>query len=222
MKRIIFWFVFIVVLVLIIIGLVFAMNKTPGSKLPPPSAVDANDHIIGDPKAPVTLIEFSDFQCPACGMYFPILEKLLSEASTTVRLVYRHFPLAKHPNALPMAFASEAASKQGKFIEMYRLIFENQYDWSESKTPEVFIEKYVNEIGLNTVQFMNDFNLIKTEFEKDRDAVSPDTVTSKIAKDMIEGNKIGLLGTPTFFVNGKNIEGPKSYEEFLKIIEDAK
>jgi protein-disulfide isomerase len=222
MKRIIFWSVFVIVLALIIVGLVFAMNKDTSIKLPSPSPVDSNDHIIGNISAPVTIIEYSDFQCPACGMYFPVLEKLLSEASTTVRLVYRHYPLPQHQNALPMTFASEAASKKDKFNEMYRLIFENQSDWAESKTPEVFIEKYVNEIGLDPVAFMNDYNLVKSEFDRERDATSTDLVASKIVKDMLSGNKIGILGTPTFFVNGKYIENPQGYEAFYKIIQNAK
>lgn len=222
MKRIIFWSVFVIVLALIIVGLVFAMNKDTSTKLPSPPPVDSNDHIIGNISAPVTIIEYSDFQCPACGMYFPVLEKLLSEASTTVRLVYRHYPLPQHQNALPMTFASEAASKKDKFNEMYRLIFENQSDWAESKTPEVFIEKYVNEIGLDPVAFMNDYNLVKSEFDRERDATSTDLVASKIVKDMLSGNKIGILGTPTFFVNGKYIENPQGYEAFYKIIQDAK
>lgn len=121
-----------------------------------------------------------------------------------------------------MTFASEAASKKDKFNEMYRLIFENQSDWAESKTPEVFIEKYVNEIGLDPVAFMNDYNLVKSEFDRERDATSTDLVASKIVKDMLSGNKIGILGTPTFFVNGKYIENPQGYEAFYKIIQNAK
>jgi protein-disulfide isomerase len=80
------------------------------------------------------LIEYSDFQCPACGFYFPLLKKLEEEFGENIAIVYRHFPLSSvHPNAKFAAYAAEAAGKQGKFWEMHDLIFTNQSEWSDKK-----------------------------------------------------------------------------------------
>ena len=97
-KRIIFWACFIIILGLIIWGLAVAMGKsaTNGTLTSSPAPVTSADHILGSPNAPVTMIEYGDFECPACGAYYPLVKRLTDEASTTVRLVFRHFPLPQH------------------------------------------------------------------------------------------------------------------------------
>jgi protein-disulfide isomerase len=209
MKRIIFWLCFIVVLGLIVWGLVVAMNKpvTPSKTLSTPADVTSIDNIIGPENARVTLIEYSDFQCPACAMYFPVVEKLFAESSTTMRLVYRHFPLPQHANAMIASQASEAAALQGKFWPMYRLIFDNQTEWENSTKAREIFTQYAERIGLNM-----------TSFKKDIDS---DIVKNKIQASRDEGIKIGINGTPTFFVNGKAISNPQGYEQFKTIIEEA-
>lgn len=209
MKRIIFWLCFIVVLGLIVWGLVVAMNKpvTPSKALSTPADVTSTDNVIGPENARVTLIEYSDFQCPACAMYFPVVEKLFAESSTTMRLVYRHFPLPQHANAMIASQASEAAALQGKFWPMYRLIFDNQTEWENSTKAREIFTQYAERIGLNM-----------TSFKKDIDS---DIVKNKIQASRDEGIKIGINGTPTFFVNGKAISNPQGYEQFKTIIEEA-
>jgi protein-disulfide isomerase len=209
MKRIIFWLCFIVVLGLIVWGLVVAMNKpvTPSKTLSTPADVTSIDNVIGPENARVTLIEYSDFQCPACAMYFPVVEKLFAESSTTMRLVYRHFPLPQHANAMIASQASEAAALQGKFWPMYRLIFDNQTEWENSTKAREIFTQYAERIGLNM-----------TSFKKDIDS---DIVKNKIQASRDEGIKIGINGTPTFFVNGKAISNPQGYEQFKTIIEEA-
>lgn len=209
MKRIIFWLCFIVVLGLIVWGLVVAMNKpvTPSKTLSTPADVTSIDNIIGPENAKVTLIEYSDFQCPACAMYFPVVEKLFAESSTSMRLVYRHFPLPQHANAMIASQASEAAALQGKFWPMYRLIFDNQTEWENSTKAREIFTQYAERIGLNM-----------TSFKKDIDS---DIVKNKIQASRDEGIKIGINGTPTFFVNGKAISNPQGYEQFKTIIEEA-
>jgi len=206
-KRFFFWFSFVVVLGLIIWGLVVAMKKVPESSTagaPPP--VTAQDHIRGPDNAPITLIEYSDFQCPACASYYPLVERLLAEAGTTVRLVYRHFPLPQHANAKLASRAAEAAGLQGKFWEMYRLLFENQKVWealSDSSARRVFTE-YAAQLGLDINVFADDLD-------------RPETI-AKVESDQRSGINIGVNSTPTFFVNGILIQVPPQYDAFRSII----
>ena len=159
-KRIIFWACFIVILALIVWGLIAAMNKTPGTgvKSGVPAPVTTADYVRGNFDAPVTVIEYEDFQCPACGEYFPIVERMFNESSSTVRLVFRHFPLSQHPNAIPAAEASEAASIQGKFWQMYSLLYANQTDWSEKShvDAETIFDGYATTLGLDLTKFRAD------------------------------------------------------------------
>lgn len=209
-RRLIFWTGFIVVLALIIWGLIVAMGRTPASRdqnLGTPAPVGQNDHVKGPDNALVTIIEYSDFQCPACQAYYFVMERVLASSTVPVRLVYRHFPLAQHANAMPASLASEAAGVQGKFWEMYGLLFENYSDWVDLRDPKPEFAKYASEIGLDLERFNTD--------------MASSTLREKINADYEEGFKIGVNATPTFFVNGKVITNPSSYDEFKTIIEKA-
>lgn len=210
-KRIIFWVGFLTVLVLIIWGLAVAMNKPvqDGPIMGDALAITTADHIIGSVTAPVTLIEYSDFQCPACGSYYPLIERLMNEASTTVRLVYRHYPLPQHKNAMLAARASEAASNQGKFWDMYRALFEDQSAWSELADLDArkTFAGYAAKMGL-------DMNL----YVADLDSAS---TTARIRTDADGAIATGVNATPTFFVNGKAIITPQSYDLLKSTIEAA-
>ena len=210
-KRTIFWACFIIILALIVWGLTVAMNKTPNltPKLGTPSEVTTIDHVRGSANAPVTVIEYSDFQCPACGAYYPIVERLNREASTTMRFVYRHFPLypLPHKNANIAAYAAEAAGNQGKFWDMYQLLFENQTVWQDSNSAAIIFQGYAERLGLNMGVYKKDVDSaeVKTRVQRDRD----------------EGEKLGISGTPTFFINGKAITNPNGYEAFKALIDTA-
>jgi protein-disulfide isomerase len=210
-NRIIFWASFIIIIALIIWGLVVAMNKpiNTGKNLGTPSEVTTNDNVKGSADAKVTIIEYSDFQCPACAAYYSLVNRLIDEASTTVRFVYRHFPLfpLPHKNAFIASQASEAAAMQGKFWDMYQLLFENQTAWENSNTAKAIFEGYAERIGLNIDVYKKDFD--STE------------VKARIQRDKDEGDELGVAGTPTFFINGKAITNPNGYEEFKKIIDAA-
>jgi protein-disulfide isomerase len=204
-NRVIFWICFVVVLVLIIWGLIVAMNKPASdSKLGAPADVTAADHVRGPSDARVTLIEYGDFQCPACEAYFPVVEQLYNESSSTMKMVFRHFPLPQHPNAVPAAIASEAAAVQGKFWEMFSLLYGNHADWTEMPDPTSVFVGYATKIGLNIEQFKMD--------------LASSTLKAKITASSDEGVKIGINQTPTFFVNGKVIQNPQSYAAFKSII----
>lgn len=210
-KRILFWVCFIVVIALIVWGLIVAMSKAPVSGLTDrtPSAVSVDDHVRGPEDAVVILIEYSDFQCPACAAYYPLVERLLNESSTTLRLAYRHFPLypLPHKNAFIASQASEAASIQGKFWEMYQILFEDQVSWEGLDDPRETFEKYAVAIGLDIEQYRLD--------------LESESVKMRVERDRDEANALGVNSTPTFFVNGKAIPNPTSYESFKKTIDDA-
>jgi protein-disulfide isomerase len=211
-KRILFWVGFVVVLSLIIWGLIVAMHKGPatgGSAEGVPMPLTAVDHVRGPENAPVTVIEYADYQCPACASYHPVVERLIMEASTTVRFVMRHFPLAQHRNAVAAAQAAEAAGKQNKYWDMAALLFDNQKSWetlTATQAREVF-KGYAERLALNIAAYETDF-------------ASAD-IKSKIDADRADGIAIGVNSTPTFFVNGKSIVNPAGYEAFKKVIDTA-
>src|SRR3989344_1274478 len=149
--------------------ILFVNRPLPETKLT--TEISANDHIKGNSAALITLVEYSDFQCPACASYFPLVKKLLEENSDKIRFVYRHFPLPQHQNARLAASAAEAAGLQNKFWENHDLIFENQFRWeklSNAKASEEFTG-YATQLGVNLQKFAEDLNSeeLKTKVEND-------------------------------------------------------
>lgn len=211
-KRILFWLGFVVVLGLIIWGLIVASYKdSSGGGLAggEPMAISSLDHVRGPENAVVTLIEYADYQCPACAAFYPVVERLILEASTTMRFVTRHFPLQQHRNAIIAAQAAEAAGKQGKYWDMAGLLYDNQKSWETltgSQAQELF-KGYAERLKLNIAMYEIDFT--NTD------------IKAKIEADRADGLKIGIKGTPSFFLNGKAISNPQSYVEFKKIIDNA-
>ena len=172
-------------------------------------AAEESDWVRGpglkDTNSKVTLIEYSDFQCPACGAYYPVI-KQLEKDFPTLNIVYRHFPLPQHSNARIASQVAEAAGAQGKFWEMHDLLFENQSIWSEEKNPAGIFEAYAKKLGLNLDKFRTDANAQAGK--------------TKIDADVQSGDK-EITGTPTFFLNNKKIENPRGYDEFRSVIEKA-
>ena len=168
------------------------------------SAINDNENIKGDKEAKATLIEYSDFQCPACGSYYPILKKVSEDLGAQVKFAYRHFPLPQHKNAKLAATVAEAAGKQGKFWEMHDLIFQNQSDWSEDKNAAVIFAKYAQDLQLDLAKFQTD--------------IADEEIKAKIENDYKSGVKAGVNSTPSFFLNGKKINNPRNYDEFKNAI----
>jgi len=210
-NKIILWAIIAVVVIGSIFGIVKLASKsqTPGSDnlAITISAINDDENIKGDKEALSTLIEYSDFQCPACGSYYPIVKKVSEDLSAQVRFAYRHFPLPQHKNAKLAATVAEAAGKQGKFWEMHDLIFQNQSDWSEEKNAAVLFAKYAQDIGLDLARFQTD--------------IASDEIKAKIENDYQSGVKAGVNSTPSFFLNGKKINNPRNYDEFKNSIEQA-
>lgn len=166
------------------------------------------DHGKGNQQAPAVLVEYSDFQCPACAATYPLLKRLSEELPDTLYLVYRHFPLKQiHPNAQPAAEAAEAAAKQGKFWEMHDSLFNTQTDWTGLNNPEEFFINLASSLGLDLETFKTDLRSKETQNRVDRDYKS--------------GIASGIPGTPTFFLNGTRISNPGTYEQFKQLIEST-
>ncbi len=127
----------------------------------------------GNQKASVVLIEYLDFECESCGAYYPVVQRLSEEFGSDVAFVSRYFPLPGHKNSMTSARAVEAAGKQGKYWEMYDILFKNQGQWGErsSANPEIF-EQFAERIGLDLVRFKNDVDSdeVKNRIERDKDA----------------------------------------------------
>jgi len=211
-KRIIVW-----VSTILVVGItaVAAWQIATGPKTPVVHAgaltevVSINDHIKGatDATKKAELVEYSDFQCPACGYYYSIVEKIAADHKDTLAFTYRHFPLPQHPNALPAAYAAEAADKQGKFWEMHQKLFENQDEWSETTTAEATFEGYAKDLKLDMVRFKTDRDSKETK--------------DKVDHDRETGIASGVNSTPSFYLNGKKMANPKSPAEFQTTIEAA-
>ena len=158
---------------------------------------DNTDHILGDINAPVHLIIYDDFECPFCARFYDTTKQIKEHFGDKIAIVYRHFPLRFHKNAIPAALASECADEQGKFWEMYDKIF------NDNKNRNFNIKQFKKDavdLGLDAVQFNQ---CLDTEKYKD-----------KIAKQMIEGKNFGVSGTPGNFVNGEPIPGAYPFEDF--------
>jgi protein-disulfide isomerase len=175
-----------------------AAGEQPAGK---PPAVTNSDHIRGNANAKVTLIEYSDFECPFCSRLKPTVDQILSEYDGDVRLVYRHFPLTSiHPNAQKAAEASECAGEQGKFWEYHDILFANQ---TALTIPS--LKTYAGQLSLKQAQF--DSCLDGGKF------------ASKVSQQASDAQSVGITGTPGTFVNDQLVRGAFPYATFQQIID---
>ena len=153
-------------------------------------AVGARDHVRGSSDAPVTLLEYADFECPFCGRWFPELQRVLQDLGPRVRFVFRHFPISEHhPHAESAAEVAEAAGAQGKFWEMHDLLFRRQ-----AALDDGHLLAYVRELGLDAVR-------VERELEQQ-------VHRARVRDDIESGLRSGVSGTPMFFINGRRHEEP--------------
>ncbi len=206
-KKIIETVIFGFIVLAVISGFIFAAVKLKNNSLNEPvfpvNAVVSTDQIKGNREAKTVLVEYSDFQCPACAAYAPLTKQLLEEFNDKIVFAYRHFPLVQHKNAKQAALASEAGGQQSKFWQIHDMIFENQEEWAETDNAEEIFIKYAEKSGLDIDRFKND---LKSE-----------ELRKKITADLRSGQTANINSTPTFFLNGEKIQ-PKSYEEFKQMI----
>lgn len=163
--------------------------------------VSDRDHILGSSTAPVTLVEYGDYECSYCGLAYPVVKQLQGILGDQMRFVFRNFPLTQvHPHAELAAEAAEAAGIQDNFWEMHDKLFENQ-DALESEN----LIAYAQKLGLNVERFASDLN--------------SRTFVPRVAEDRHSGLRSGVNGTPTFFINGVRHSGPWDLESLLSAIQ---
>ena len=175
-----------------------------------------DDPIIGDPNAPITIIEFSDFQCPFCARFnaqtLPLLmDEYIQQGK--VKLVFRDFPIQNiHPNAVSASLAAECANEQGKFKEMHDILFDNQRQWSNIATVEALslFNQYATSMQLDETTFSS--------------CISSGKYVEEINKDLNDGRSYGVSGTPGFFIGSDQIgyveiTGAQPFESFKRVID---
>ncbi len=199
------------VIVAIIAGMAWVGSMQDRANTPQmlKAPISESDWFEGGKDALVTLVEYSDFQCPTCAFYFSMTRSLLETYGTSLKVVYRHYPITQlHANAQLAAQAAEAAGMQGKFFVMHDLLFGNQQSWEGEADPTNTFIGYATSMGLNIEQFTTD--------------LTSKTVMNAIADDVKSGNASGVGGTPTFFLNGEQIvQNPRTVEAFKALIDAA-
>lgn len=163
---------------------------------------DTTRPISGNQHATIQLVEFGDFQCPTCKAMAPQLTELLS-SEPKMALQFRYFPLPEHKNAFSAAKAAEAAAQMNSFWPMHNLLFKNQDNWSNLDNTNISFAKFAVLLGLDETTFSANF----------ADA------GSRVQIDMDLGRRIGVVGTPTFFINGRLYDGPLSEDGLKKAID---
>jgi len=173
------------------------LNSAP----PPPKVEVGQAPTKGPANAPVTIIEWSDFECPFCARGAERVNEIIAKYGDKVRFAYKHQPLSFHKNAMLAAQASMAAHEQGKFFEYHDLLFANQRSLERDS-----LERYAEQLGLDMTKF--------------RSALDSGKYAAYVRKDSQDGSALGATGTPTFFVNGRQIVGAKPLAEFSRIIDE--
>ncbi|MGA8080997.1 MAG: DsbA family protein, partial [Candidatus Nitrosopolaris sp.] len=169
------------------------------AKLTIPPSSD-RDHIQGPPSAPVTLLEYGDYECPYCGQAYPIIKEVQKHLGNKLRFVFRNFPVTEiHPHAQHAAEAAEAAAVQSKFWEMHDYLYEHQQALDDRH-----LEKYADKLGLNLAKFNNE--------------ISSHVHTGRIREDFLSGVRSGVNGTPTFYINEIRYDGSFDLETLLKTL----
>ena len=190
---------------IVVAGVLLLSRSAAPIKVDSSLLIRSDSHKITSGSGTVTLVEFSDFQCPACGAYYAPVKQLVNDFKSDIVFVYRNFPLTNtHKNAQPAARAAEAAGLQGKYWEMHDMLFETQNDWSSSDSAQDIFVGYAKSLGLNVDQFTKD--------------IDSDTVKNKIQSDVNDAGTLGISGTPTFFLNGVKLENPASFADFESLI----
>ncbi len=178
-------------------------NKTPVNV---ENLIRDDSDQIGPKDSKVTIVEFADFECEACGAAHPTVKRILEEYKGKIRFVRRHFPLPGHANAILASQVAEAAEEQGKFWEMHNKLYESQIEWGEKQESEIetFIQ-YATDLGLDIEQF--------------KQSIESNKAMEKINRDKADGEVVGVRATPTFFINGQMRDGVPDYQQLKNEID---
>lgn len=192
-------------------SLVYGLTVITAPSLEEESSLTVQDTIgewtLGNSAAPISLVEYSDFQCPTCASFSHIIERLIHEEGDKFSFTFRHYPLRKHDHAGLAARTAEAAGRQGKFWEMHDLLFEKQSEWAErgSATVKRLFLEYASDLELDVKKFRRD--------------LESQAIIDKVLDDYQNGDDSGVSGTPSFYLNGKKlIRAPRKYEAFKELI----
>jgi len=162
--------------------------------------VGQRDHIQGLDTAPVTLVEYGDYECPYCGDAYPIVKQVQKNLGSKLRFIFRNFPITQiHPHAQHAAEAAEAAAAQNKFWEMHDYLYEHQHALDDNH-----LEKYASRLGLDITQFNHD--------------MASHAYAQRVREDFLSGVRGGVNGTPTFYINGIRYNGSWDLEILLKTL----
>jgi protein-disulfide isomerase len=211
----------IVATIILIAGGVFLMTRgnsgSPSAEMPISSnilvpeeanitsGIENGKYLPASPSAKLTLVEFGDYECPACAEYNPLVKQLLTEFSGKINYVFRSFPLSQHSNAWISSQAAEAAGLQGKYWQMHDKLYESMNDWSASPDAKSIFVGYAQDLDLNVDKFKVD--------------IDSKSVKDKIQKDANDGNLVKLTETPTFYLNGVKIGNlTGNYEDLKKTV----
>lgn len=198
-----------IIIAIIIVVAGFLWLTKPKTSTSTGGAGVASNHIEGKGTKNVTLVEYGDFQCPACGQYYPLVKAVAEKYNDDIFFQFRNYPLESlHQNARASARAAEAANIQGKFWEMYDIIYTDQKSWESVSDPLSVFKQYAQQIGVADL----------TKFETDYKSAE---VNSIINADLQAGQKFSITGTPTFILDGVKIDNPASADAFYKLIDDA-
>lgn len=210
-----FWAIIGVLIIIVVGGIWISNNKnkstTSNSNVPP------TNHVEGKGSTGIKLVEYGDYECPICEMYYPVVKQTQAQFNDQIYFQFRNLPLTSiHQNAFVGARAAEAAAMQNQFWQMHDLLYENQNSWAQSSNPQQFFTQYAKQLGLNVSKFQTD--------------ESSDYVNNVINADMNEFNKTNQQeATPTFFLDGKYISnsnlvdasGQPSAQKFAAVISQA-
>ncbi|KKS94708.1 MAG: Dsba oxidoreductase [Microgenomates group bacterium GW2011_GWC1_43_13] len=215
-------FIIGLVTVAILIGGIFLFTKDGDSSVSPQvvsnsllvpqnaiitSGFSNGTYLPASASASLTLVEFGDYECPACGVYSPFIKQLLIDFPGEINYVFRNYPLPQHKNAPISSYAVEAAGLQGKYWEMQERVYETQGVWSGLADPTGLFMGYAKDLNLDLNRFTSD--------------IGSDTVKDKVDNDKKDGDLVGITETPTFYLNGKKIILAGSYDQLKKLVESA-
>jgi len=210
-----FWLILLIIVV--ILGVIFKLSNASSPSTTASS--QPTQHLEGQDSAGVTLVEYGDYQCPYCGEYFPIIKAVETSYAAYISFQFRNLPLTQlHPNAFAGARAAEAAGLMGKFWQMHDLLYEENYNyyasnekiasWISSTNPETYFEQFAQQLGLNVSQFEQYYGSTQ--------------VNNLINADVAAFGKTGAQeATPTFFLNGTQIQPTESYNSFAQLLNSA-
>lgn len=196
----------VVATVVLVVGAIFFLSKPEKPVIINAETLIKDDSLkMSTDSAKLTIVEFGDFQCPACKAAHPGLKQAIADYPGQINFVFRHYPLPMHPNAQPGARAVEAANRQGKAWEMFDKLFDSQDEWAPEANPTEKFKQYAKELGMDPEKLAAD--------------MGDSAIQDKINKDIADGNTAGVNATPTLFFNNEKYNKGIGYQDFKAEIE---